>query len=73
MFTITMDPASRPSVGESDIMYIFLYNIQSAHVFEYYFGLKNFLLSLALLVFLPLIKRYNPFSTLFTCIPLCVE
>ena len=42
--------------GELDILYIFLANIGAAHVFDYFFGLKNFLGAVALLVILPIAK-----------------
>ena len=42
--------------GELDILYVFLANTGSAHVFDYFFGFKNFLGAVALLVVLPLAK-----------------
>eukprot|EP00091_Calanus_sinicus_P007592 TRINITY_DN18708_c0_g1_i1.p1 TRINITY_DN18708_c0_g1~~TRINITY_DN18708_c0_g1_i1.p1 ORF type:complete len:340 (-),score=55.39 TRINITY_DN18708_c0_g1_i1:179-1198(-) len=42
--------------GELDILYVFLANIGSAHVFDYFFGFKNFLGAVALLVVLPFAK-----------------
>jgi len=42
--------------GEFDILYIFLANIGTAHIFDYFFGFKNFLGALALLVILPTAK-----------------
>lgn len=42
--------------GELDILYIFLANTGIAHIFDYFFGFKNFLGAIALLVILPLAK-----------------
>ena len=42
--------------GELDILYVFLANIGTAHVFDYFFGFKNFLGAVALLVVLPFAK-----------------
>ena len=42
--------------GELDILYIFLANTGTAHVFDYFFGFKNFLGAVALLVILPIAK-----------------
>jgi len=43
--------------GESDILYIFLANINTAHVFEYFFGFRNLVGALGLILILPLLKR----------------
>jgi len=45
--------------GELDILYIFLANIGASHVFDYFFGLKNFLGAVALLVILPIAKWFG--------------
>ena len=42
--------------GEHDIMYVFLANINIAHVFDYFFGFKNFMGAIALLTVLPVLK-----------------
>ena len=43
--------------GESDILYIFMANIQTKDYFQYYFGFKNGLGALTLLLGLPVLKR----------------
>jgi len=45
--------------GELDILYIFLANTGIAHIFDYFFGFKNFLGAIALLVILPLAKWFG--------------
>ena len=42
--------------GESDIVYIFLANINNANIFEYFYGSKNLMGSLVLLCGLPVLK-----------------
>ena len=42
--------------GESDIVYIFLANINNANIFEYFYGFKNLMGSLVLLCGLPVLK-----------------
>ena len=42
--------------GEHDIIYVFLANINTAHVFDYFFGFKNFMGAIALLAVLPVLK-----------------
>ena len=44
--------------GESDILYIFMANIQTNDYFQYYLGFKNALGALALLLGLPVLKRF---------------
>jgi len=46
-------------VGEIDITYIFLANINASHVFEYFFGLKNAFSAIGLIAVLPLLKYYQ--------------
>ena len=43
-------------VGEIDITYIFLANINAAQFFEYFFGFKNAFSAIGLLAILPLLK-----------------
>ena len=43
--------------GESDILYIFMANIQTNQYFQYYYGFKNGLGALTLLLGLPVLKR----------------
>ena len=43
--------------GESDILYIFLTNINSAQVFDYFFGFKNLVGAIGLILILPMLKR----------------
>ena len=43
--------------GESDILYIFLTNINSAQVFDYLFGFRNLVGAVGLILILPLLKR----------------
>ena len=43
--------------GESDILYIFMANIQTKDYFQYYYGFKNGLGALTLLLVLPVLKR----------------
>ena len=43
-------------VGELDILYIFLANINAEGIFDYFFGFKNCLGALSLLVLLPVAK-----------------
>jgi len=45
--------------GELDILYIFLANTGTASIFDYFFGFKNFLGAVALLVILPLAKWFG--------------
>ena len=42
--------------GEHDIIYVFLANINTANVFDYFFGFKNFMGAIALLAVLPVLK-----------------
>ena len=42
--------------GEQDIMYVFLANMNYAHVFDYFYGFKNFMGALSLLIVLPALK-----------------
>ena len=42
--------------GEHDILYVFLANINTANVFDYFFGFKNFMGAVALLTVLPVLK-----------------
>jgi len=51
-------------VGEADITYIFLANIQATHVFEYYLCLRNAFSALALLALLPLLKYFQLSDTM---------
>ena len=44
--------------GESDILYIFLANINTAEVFDYFFGFRNFVGAFSLLAVLPILKRF---------------
>ena len=43
--------------GEADILYIFMANIQTNDYFQYYFGFKNGIGALTLLLGLPVLKR----------------
>ena len=45
--------------GESDILYIFLTNINSAQVFDYLFGFRNLVGAVGLILILPLLKRFQ--------------
>ena len=45
--------------GESDILYIFMANTHTAHVFEYFYGFKNFMWAFGLLIILPILKYEN--------------
>jgi len=42
--------------GEYDIIYVFLANINTAHIFDYYFGFKNLMAAFVLLTVLPVLK-----------------
>ena len=54
--------------GEADILYIFLANINAAQSFEYYFGFKNFMFAFALLILLPILKKYLKIPDTYLCI-----
>ena len=45
--------------GESDILYIFLANINTAEFFDYFYGFRNLMGAIALLVILPVLKRFG--------------
>ena len=51
--------------GESDILYIFLTNINSAQVFDYFFGFRNLVGAVGLIVILPLLKRCQIYRRIY--------
>jgi len=48
---------SNVGAGESDILYIFMANTHTNHVFEYFYGFKNFMWAFGLLIILPILKQ----------------
>ena len=56
------------TTGESDILYIFMANINVAQNFEYFFGFKNFMYAFALLGLLPILKMYLKIPDIYVCI-----
>ena len=54
--------------GESDILYIFLSNINCAQVFDYFFGFRNLVGALGLILILPLLKRCQIQTNFFSLI-----